>query len=124
MTATSSASPASVGTFTVTTSCSTIWVGEYKKARSKPVYARETLFEDLGVGGDVDMEVGEEERESSSSGHNETSVGTRHPREDDSDASSSTRSRSGSDRSLADAGALSTPRDGDDGDSIPPATVT
>ncbi|KAE9225196.1 hypothetical protein PF004_g11984 [Phytophthora fragariae] len=70
------------------------------------------------------MEEGEEEKESSSSGRDEPSVGARLPREDDSDASSSKRSRSGSDRPLADAGALSTPRDGDDDDSIPPAAVT
>ncbi|KAE9162513.1 hypothetical protein PF004_g30467 [Phytophthora fragariae] len=56
------------------------------------------------------MEEGEEEPGSSSSGRNEPSVGTRRPREDDSDASSSKRSRSGSDRPLADAWALSTPR--------------
>ncbi|KAE8912126.1 hypothetical protein PF003_g3923 [Phytophthora fragariae] len=92
--------------------------------RSKVVYARETLLEDLGVGGDVDMEEGEEERESSPSGRDEASVGTRRPREDDSDASSSKRSRSGSDRPLADAGALSTPRGGGDDDSTPSATVT
>ncbi|KAE8961490.1 hypothetical protein PR001_g30026, partial [Phytophthora rubi] len=58
------------------------------------------------------------------SGRNEASVGTRRPREDDSDASSSKRSRSGSDRPLADAGALSTPRGGGDDDSIPSTTVT
>ncbi|KAE9331447.1 hypothetical protein PF008_g15422 [Phytophthora fragariae] len=70
------------------------------------------------------MEEGEEERDSSSSGRNEASVGTRRPREDDSDASSSKRSRSNSDRPLADAGALSTPRGGDDDDSTPSTTVT
>ncbi|KAE9089036.1 hypothetical protein PF007_g19743 [Phytophthora fragariae] len=71
---------------------------------------------------DLDMEEGEE-RNSSSSGRNEASVGTRHPREDDSDASGSKRSRSGNDRPLADAGALSTPRGGDDDDSTTPAAV-
>ncbi|KAE8954595.1 hypothetical protein PR002_g32040 [Phytophthora rubi] len=70
------------------------------------------------------MEEGEEEQGSSSSGRNEASVGTRRPREDDSDASSSKRSRSGSDRPLADAGALSTPRGGGDDDSTPSAAVT
>ncbi|KAE9159200.1 hypothetical protein PF002_g31794 [Phytophthora fragariae] len=70
------------------------------------------------------MEEGEEERESSSSWRNEASVGTRRPREVDSDASSSKRSCSGSDRPLADAGALSTPRGGDDDDSTPSAAVT
>ncbi|KAE9280671.1 hypothetical protein PR003_g27894, partial [Phytophthora rubi] len=127
MTATSSASSASVVTSTVTTSSSpkrTIAVGEYQKTRSKLVYARETLFEDLGVGGDVDMEEGEEEREPPFSGRDEASVGTRRPRGDDSGASSSKLSRNGSDRPLADAGTLSTPRDGDDDDSISPATVT
>ncbi|KAE9280335.1 hypothetical protein PR003_g27990 [Phytophthora rubi] len=122
-TATSSASSASVVTSTVTTSSSpksTISVGEYHKTRGKVTYASETLFDGME---DLDMEEGEEERDSSSSGRNEASVGTRRPREDDSDASSSKRSRSGSDRPLADAGALSTPRGGDDDDSTPSATV-
>ncbi|KAE9318275.1 hypothetical protein PF008_g18538 [Phytophthora fragariae] len=70
------------------------------------------------------MEKGEEERESSSSGRDEASVGSRRPREDDSDASSSKRSRSGSDRPLADAGPLSSPRGGDDDDSTPHPAVT
>ncbi|KAE8901124.1 hypothetical protein PF003_g15049 [Phytophthora fragariae] len=69
------------------------------------------------------MEEGEEAKESSSSGREGSSVGTRRPREDDSDASSSKRSRSGSDRPLADAGALSTPRGGDDDDSTPSVTA-
>ncbi|KAE8913837.1 hypothetical protein PF003_g2537 [Phytophthora fragariae] len=123
-TATSSASSASVVTSMVTTSSSpkrTISVGEYHQTRGKVTYARESLFDGIE---DVDMEEGEEERESSSSGRNEASVGTRRPCEDDSDASSSKRSRSGSDRPLADAGALSTPRGGDDDDSTPPAAVT
>ncbi|KAE8973515.1 hypothetical protein PF005_g17824 [Phytophthora fragariae] len=123
-TATSSASSASVVTSSVTTSSSpksTISVGEYHKTRGKVTYASETLFDGME---DIDMEEGEEEGESSSSGRNEASVGTRRPREDDSDASSSKRSRSGSDRPLADAGAQSTPRDGDDDDSTPSAAVT
>ncbi|KAE9268589.1 hypothetical protein PF008_g31084 [Phytophthora fragariae] len=123
-TATSSASSASVVTSTVTTSSSpksTISVGEYDKSRGKVTYANEALFDGME---DLDMEEGEEERDSSSSGRNEASVGTRRPREDDSDASSSKRSRSGSDRPLADAGALSTPRGGDDDDSTPSAAVT
>ncbi|KAE9262524.1 hypothetical protein PF008_g32577 [Phytophthora fragariae] len=56
-TATSSASSASVVTSTVTTSSSpkrTISVGEYHKTRGKVTYANETLFEELGIGGDVD----------------------------------------------------------------------
>ncbi|KAE8990365.1 hypothetical protein PR003_g22614, partial [Phytophthora rubi] len=123
-TATSSASSASVVTSTVTTSSSpkrTISVGEYHKTRGKVTYANETLFDGIE---DADMEEGEEERESSPSGRNESSVGARRPREDDSDASSSKRSRSGSNRPLADAGAVSTPRGGDDDDSTPPTTVT
>nr|KAE8923484.1 hypothetical protein PF009_g26265 [Phytophthora fragariae] len=100
---------------------STISVGEYHKTRGKVTYASETLFDGME---DIDMEEGEEEGESSSSGRNEASVGTRRPREDDSKASSSKRSRSGSDRPLADAGALSTPRDGDDDDSTTSAAVT
>ncbi|KAE8898592.1 hypothetical protein PF006_g32349 [Phytophthora fragariae] len=124
-TATSSASSASVVTSTVKTSSSpkrTISVGEYhERARNKPTYANETLFDGME---DLDMEKGEEEQDSSSSGRNEASVGTCRPREDDSDASSSKRSRSGSDRQLADAGALSTPRGGGDDDSTPSAAVT
>ncbi|KAE9092073.1 hypothetical protein PF007_g18658 [Phytophthora fragariae] len=123
-TGTSSASSASVVTSTVTTSSSpksTISVGEYHKTRGKVTYASETLFDGME---DHDMKEGEEERDSSSSGRNEASVGTRRPREDDSDASSSKRSRSGSDRPLADAGALSTPRGGGDDDSTPSAAVT
>ncbi|KAE9162536.1 hypothetical protein PF005_g30811 [Phytophthora fragariae] len=123
-TATSSASSASVVTSTVTTSNSpkrNISVGEYHKTRGKVTYANETLFDGME---DLDMEEGEEERDSSSSGRNETSVGTRRPNEEDSDASSSKRSRSGSDRPLADAGALSTPRGGGDDDSTPSAAVT
>ncbi|KAE9357966.1 hypothetical protein PR003_g1528 [Phytophthora rubi] len=91
-TATSSASSASVVTSTATTSSSpkrTTSVGEYHKTRGKVIYASENLFDGME---DLDMEEGEEERESSSSGRDESSVGTRRPREDDSDASSSKRS--------------------------------
>ncbi|KAE8886063.1 hypothetical protein PF003_g29687 [Phytophthora fragariae] len=74
-TATSSASSASVVTSTVTTSSSpkrTISVGEYhERARSKPTYANETLFDGME---DLDMEEGEEEPGSSSSGRNEPPV--------------------------------------------------
>ncbi|KAE9227503.1 hypothetical protein PF005_g4687 [Phytophthora fragariae] len=123
-TGTSSASSASVVTFTVTTSSSpksTISVGEYHKTRGKVTDATETLFDGME---DLDKEEGEEERDSSSSGRNEASMGTRRPHEDDSDASSSKSSRRGSDRPLADAGALSTPRGGGDDDSTPSAAVT
>ncbi|KAE8958285.1 hypothetical protein PR003_g20070 [Phytophthora rubi] len=83
-TATSSASSAS--TSTVTTSSSpkrTISVGGYHKKRDKVTYASETLFDGIE---DADMEEGEEVRESSSSGCDEASVGTRRPREGDSGA--------------------------------------
>ncbi|KAE9028919.1 hypothetical protein PF005_g4994 [Phytophthora fragariae] len=123
-TATFSASSASVVTSTVTTPSSpkrTISVGGYHKTLGN---ARDTLFEDLGVGSGVGMEEGEEEKQSSSSGRDGLSVGTRPPRKDDSDASSSKRSSSGSDMPLADAGALSTPRGGDDDDSTLSAAVT
>ncbi|KAE9042743.1 hypothetical protein PR001_g6073 [Phytophthora rubi] len=126
-TATSSASTASVVTSTVTTPSSpkrTISVGEYKQTCSKPIYAHDLLFQDIDVRSDVDMEEGEEEKETSSSGRNESSVGTRRPRENDSDASSSKLSSSGSDRPLADAGPLSSPRGGGDDDSTPPVAVT
>ncbi|GMF64121.1 unnamed protein product [Phytophthora fragariaefolia] len=76
-------------------------LGEYKKAR-----------------GNTD---GEEDEEISSSRRDDPSVGSRRPREDDSDASCSKRSRSGSDRPLADAGPLSSPRSG--GDSTPSGVV-
>ncbi|KAE8982010.1 hypothetical protein PR003_g23958 [Phytophthora rubi] len=120
-TATSSTSSAFVVTSTVTTSSSpkrTISVGEYHQTRGKVTYARESLFDGIE---DADMKEGEEAKESSSSG---CEVGTRCPREGDSDASRSKRSRSGSDRPLADAGVLSTPRGGDDDDSTPPAAIT
>ncbi|GMF56942.1 unnamed protein product [Phytophthora fragariaefolia] len=67
------------------------------------------------------MEDGEEDKEASSSRRDDPSVGSRRPREDDSDASSSKRSRSGSDRPLADAGPLSSPRSG--GNSTSSGTV-
>ncbi|KAE8975550.1 hypothetical protein PR003_g8546 [Phytophthora rubi] len=123
-TATSSASLASVVTSTVTTLSSpksTISVGEYHKTRGKITYARESLFDGIE---NADMEEGEEEKESSPSGRNESNVGTRRPREDDSDASRSKRSRSGSNLPLTDVGALSTRRGGDDDDSTPSAAVT
>ncbi|KAE8883062.1 hypothetical protein PF005_g26166 [Phytophthora fragariae] len=85
-TATSSASSASVVTSTVTTSSSpkrTISVGEYHKKRDNVTYASETHFDGIE---DADMEEGEEVRESSSSGCDEASVGTRRPREGDSGA--------------------------------------
>ncbi|KAE9043338.1 hypothetical protein PR003_g4470 [Phytophthora rubi] len=54
--------------------------------------------------------------------HNDSSVGLRRPREDDSDTSSSKRSCSDSDRPFADAGPLSSPRGGDDSTSSGAAT--
>ncbi|GMF60637.1 unnamed protein product [Phytophthora fragariaefolia] len=113
----------SVVTSTVTTPSSPkrmMPLGEYKKARGNTVYARDELEALFDVGSDADMEDGEDE-EVSSSRRGDPSVGSRHPREDDSDASSSERSRSGSDRPLADAEPLSSPRSG--GDSTSSGTV-
>ncbi|GMF52663.1 unnamed protein product [Phytophthora fragariaefolia] len=106
-----------VVTSTVTTPSSpkrTISLGEYKKARGNTVFARDELEALFDVGSDADMEDGEEDEEVSSSRRDDPSVGSRRPCEDDSDASSSKRSRSGSDRPLADAGPLSSPRSGSD----------
>ncbi|GMF19278.1 unnamed protein product [Phytophthora fragariaefolia] len=97
-------------------------LGEYKKARGNALYARDELEALFDVGRDADMEDEEEEDEgTSSSTRVDPSVGSRRLREDDSDASSSKRSRSGSDRPLADAGPLSSPRSG--GDSTSSGTV-
>ncbi|KAE8975055.1 hypothetical protein PR003_g27350, partial [Phytophthora rubi] len=66
-TGTYSASSASVVTSTMTTTSApklTISVGEYHKTRGKVTYASETLFDGIE---DIDMEEGEEERDSSSS---------------------------------------------------------
>ncbi|GMF45065.1 unnamed protein product [Phytophthora fragariaefolia] len=82
------------------------------------VLARDELEALFDVGSDADMEDGEEEGVgTSSSRRHDPSLGSRRPREDDSDASSSKRSRSGSDKTLGDAGLLSSPRSG--GDSTP-----
>ncbi|GMF61029.1 unnamed protein product [Phytophthora fragariaefolia] len=90
-------------------------LGEYKKARGNTVVARDELEAPFDVGSDANMVHGEEEDERTSySTRVGPSVGSRCLREDDSDASSSKRSRSGSDRPLADAGPLSSPRSGGD----------
>ncbi|GMF60184.1 unnamed protein product [Phytophthora fragariaefolia] len=90
-------------------------LGDYKKTRGNMVLARDELEALFDVGSDADMEDGEEEdKVPSSSTRVDPSVGSSRPREDDSDASSSKRSRSGSDRLLADAGPLSSPRSGGD----------
>ncbi|GMF64277.1 unnamed protein product [Phytophthora fragariaefolia] len=90
-------------------------LGDYKKARGNMVLVRDELEPLFDVDSDADMEDGEEEDEgTSSSTRVDPSVGSRRPREDASDASSSKRSRSGSDRPLADAGPLSSPRSGGD----------
>ncbi|GMF48410.1 unnamed protein product [Phytophthora fragariaefolia] len=104
-----------VVTSTVTTPSSpkrTLSFGEYKKARGNTVFARDELEALFDVGSDDDMEDGEEDEEISSSRRDDPSVGSLRPRKDDSDASSSKRSHSGSDRPLADAGQLSSPRSG------------
>ncbi|GMF46983.1 unnamed protein product [Phytophthora fragariaefolia] len=114
----SSLASTSVVTSTVTTPSSpkrTMSLGDYKKTRGNALFARDELEALFDVGSDADMEDGEEEDEgTSSSTRVDPSVGSRRPREDDSDASSSKRSRSGSDRPLADAGPLSSPRSGGD----------
>uniref|UniRef100_H3GNH5 Uncharacterized protein n=1 Tax=Phytophthora ramorum TaxID=164328 RepID=H3GNH5_PHYRM len=63
-----------------------------------------------------EIEEGEPEgdKDALSPAHKDSNVGLRRPREDDSNASGPKRSRSGSETSLAVAGALTTPRSGDD----------
>ncbi|GMF63380.1 unnamed protein product [Phytophthora fragariaefolia] len=121
----SSLASTSVVTSTVTTPSSpkrTISLGDYKKTRGNMVLARDEREALFDVGSDADMEDGEDEDEvPSSSSRVDSSVGSRRHREDDSDASSSKRSRSGSDRPLADAGPLSSPRS--DGDSTSSKSV-
>ncbi|GMF23428.1 unnamed protein product [Phytophthora fragariaefolia] len=124
--ATTGSSPVStpVVTSTVTTPSSskrTMSLGEYKKARGNTLFARDELEALVDVGSNAAMEDDEEDKEASSSRRDDPSVGSRRPREDASDASSSKRSRSGSDRQLADAGPLSSPRSG--GDSTSSNTV-
>ncbi|GMF63485.1 unnamed protein product [Phytophthora fragariaefolia] len=107
-----------VVTSTVTTPSSPkrlMSLGDYKKTRGNAFFARDELEALFDVGSDAVMEdeEGEDEGISSSTRVN-PSVGSRRPREDDSDASGSKRSRSGSDRPLADAGPLSSPRSGRD----------
>ncbi|GMF62072.1 unnamed protein product [Phytophthora fragariaefolia] len=97
-------------------------LGDYKKTRGNMVLARDELEALFDVGSDADMDDGEEEYEvTSPSTRVDPSMGSRRPRENDSDASSTKRSRSGSDRPLADAGPLSSPRSG--GDSTSSNTV-
>ncbi|GMF59275.1 unnamed protein product [Phytophthora fragariaefolia] len=121
----SSLASTSVVTSTVTTPSSpkrTMSLGDYKKPRGNMVLARDELEALFDVGSDAVMEDGEEEHEgTSSSTRVDPSVGSRRPRDDGSDASSSKRSRSGSDRPLADAGPLSSPRS--EGDSTSSNTV-
>ncbi|GMF61314.1 unnamed protein product [Phytophthora fragariaefolia] len=120
--ATAESFPAStpVVTSTVTTPSSpkrTMSLGEYKKARGNTFFARNELEALFDVGSNADKEDGEEDEVISTSRRDDPIVGSRHSREDVSDASSSKRSRSGSDRPLADAGPLSSPRSV--GDSTP-----
>uniref|UniRef100_H3HA16 Uncharacterized protein n=1 Tax=Phytophthora ramorum TaxID=164328 RepID=H3HA16_PHYRM len=75
----------------------------------------------LDYGSEVEKGELEGDKDILSPGHTDPNVGLRRPREDDPNASSSKRSRSGSGTPLAAAGALSTPRDGDD--STPSAAV-
>ncbi|GMF43295.1 unnamed protein product [Phytophthora fragariaefolia] len=103
-----------VVTSTVTTPSSpkrTMSLGDYKKTRGNALFAHDELKALFDVGSDAGMEDREEEEEgTSSSTRVDPSVGSRRPREDDSDASRSKRSCSGSDRPLADAEPLSSPR--------------
>uniref|UniRef100_H3H7A6 Uncharacterized protein n=1 Tax=Phytophthora ramorum TaxID=164328 RepID=H3H7A6_PHYRM len=75
----------------------------------------------LDYGSEVEEGELEGDKDTLSPGHTDPNVGLRRPREDDSNASGSKRSRSGSGTPLAAAGALTTPRDGDD--STPSAAV-
>uniref|UniRef100_H3H3Q0 Uncharacterized protein n=1 Tax=Phytophthora ramorum TaxID=164328 RepID=H3H3Q0_PHYRM len=75
----------------------------------------------LDYGSEVEEGELEGDKDILSPGHTDPNVDLRRPREDDSNASSSKRSRSGSGTPLAAAGALTTPRDGDD--STPSAAV-
>ncbi|KAL4152409.1 hypothetical protein PRNP1_009339 [Phytophthora ramorum] len=75
----------------------------------------------LDYGSEVEEGELEGDKATLSPGHTDPNVGLRRPREDDPNASSSKSSRSGSGTPLAAAGALSTPRDGDD--SAPSAVV-
>ncbi|GMF63223.1 unnamed protein product [Phytophthora fragariaefolia] len=115
----SSLASTSVVTLTAVTTPSspkrTMSLGEYKKTRGNMMLARDELEALFDVGSDADMEDGEEEDEGTSSlTRVDPSVRSRRPRKDDSDALSAKRSRSGSDRPLADAGPLSSPRSGGD----------
>ncbi|GMF41706.1 unnamed protein product [Phytophthora fragariaefolia] len=92
----------------------TMSLGEYKEARGKTAFARDELQALYDTDSDADMEEGEGDEETSTSRRDEPGVGSRRPREADPDASSSKRSRSGSDRPLADACPLVSPRSGDD----------
>ncbi|GMF63496.1 unnamed protein product [Phytophthora fragariaefolia] len=118
--ATIGSSPAStpVVTSTVTTPSSpkrSMSLGDYKKTRGNALFARDELEALFDVGSDADREDEEDEDEgTSSSTRVDPRVGSRRPREGDSEASSSKRSRGGSDRPLADAGPLSSPRSGGD----------
>ncbi|KAH7460771.1 uncharacterized protein KRP23_14477 [Phytophthora ramorum] len=75
----------------------------------------------LDYGSEVEEGELEGDKDTLSPGHTDLNVGLRRPRGDDSNASGSKRSPSGSGTPLAAAGALTTPRDGDD--SAPSAVV-
>uniref|UniRef100_H3GN99 Uncharacterized protein n=1 Tax=Phytophthora ramorum TaxID=164328 RepID=H3GN99_PHYRM len=75
----------------------------------------------LDYGSEVEEGELEGDKDTLSPGHIDPNVGLRRPHEDDSNASGSKRSRSGSGTPFAAAGALTTPRDGDD--STPSAVV-
>uniref|UniRef100_H3H4F9 Uncharacterized protein n=1 Tax=Phytophthora ramorum TaxID=164328 RepID=H3H4F9_PHYRM len=68
----------------------------------------------LDYGSEVEEGELEGDKDTLSPGHTDPNVGLRRPREDGSNASGPKHSRSGSGTPLAAAGALTTPRDGDD----------
>ncbi|GMF58003.1 unnamed protein product [Phytophthora fragariaefolia] len=100
----------------------TMSVMEYMKARSTATFTGDELQALFDDGSHADMEEDEGDKETLSHRRKESSVGSRRPHEDDSGCLSSKRSRSGSDRPLADAGPLSSPRGG--GDSTPSGVET
>ncbi|GMF31105.1 unnamed protein product [Phytophthora fragariaefolia] len=108
----SSTASTSVVTSTVRTLSSpkrTMSLGEYKKARSNTVFARDELEALFGVGSNADMEDGEEDEKASPRRRDDPSVGSRCPRLGRFELKAS---RSVSDRPLADAGPLSSPQSG------------
>uniref|UniRef100_H3GYS9 Uncharacterized protein n=1 Tax=Phytophthora ramorum TaxID=164328 RepID=H3GYS9_PHYRM len=95
--------------------------GYHSRWHEKRIYSPGGEGVPLDYGSEVEEGELEGDKDTLSPGHTDPNVGLRRPREDDSNASGSKRSRSGSGTSLAAAGDLTTPRDGDD--STPSAVV-